>query len=123
MRHNMDNPGFTLVEVMVSLVIFLIASMGLLPLLLTNIQANQAVGMHAKASRLAAEAMTELQHVEYTQLGSLSGASRVTDSMEVERFVERDNPVHGQSKITVTTHWQLQGRSHSYQLQAIRSAP
>ena len=35
------DPGFTLVEVMVSLVIILVASMGLLPLLLTQMQANQ----------------------------------------------------------------------------------
>ena len=40
--------GFTLVEVMVSLVIFLVASMGLLPLMLTHMQANQELNWPAK---------------------------------------------------------------------------
>jgi prepilin-type N-terminal cleavage/methylation domain-containing protein len=57
--------GFTLVEIMVSLVIFLIASMGLLPLLLTNLQVNQDNSLHARARRLADTAMAELQVIDY----------------------------------------------------------
>ncbi|NIQ11977.1 MAG: prepilin-type N-terminal cleavage/methylation domain-containing protein, partial [Gammaproteobacteria bacterium] len=65
--------GFTLVEVMVSLVIFLVASMGLLPLLLTNMQAGQANSLHSRARYLASEVMADLQIMDYASLEAVSG--------------------------------------------------
>ena len=57
--------GFTLVEVMVSLVIFLFASMALLPLLVTTLKVNHENALHDQARRLASEVMAELQVVDY----------------------------------------------------------
>jgi prepilin-type N-terminal cleavage/methylation domain-containing protein len=115
--------GFTLVEVMVSLVIFLIASMGLLPLLINNLQVNLGNNLHSQARRLAGEQMTRLQVIAYDQLADVSPLPRVAGTFEVRRKVESDQPRPDQSRITVTTRWQERGRRHSYQLQTIRSAP
>jgi len=115
--------GFTLVEVMVSLVIFLIASMGLLPLLLTNLQVNSDNSLHAQARRLADAVMTELQVTEYARLTSVPGEPILVENIEIDQRIERNQPLPEQSRITVTARWQQRGRSHSYQLQTIRSAP
>lgn len=114
--------GFTLVEVMVSLVIFMIASMGLLPLLMTNMQANHDNSRHAQARRLAGEVMAELQVVDYAGLASAAVAVSVAD-IEVQPLVEQNVPRDGQSRLTVTALWERSGRIHRYQLQTIRSAP
>lgn len=115
--------GFTLVEVMVSLVIFMVASMGLLPLLLTNMQASRELGLHTQARQLASEVMAELQVVDYDSLQSRSEQRLLVGEIDIWQQIDRDEPLNGQSRITVTTHWQQQGRDHRYQLQSIRTAP
>jgi prepilin-type N-terminal cleavage/methylation domain-containing protein len=115
--------GFTLVEVMVSLVIFMITSMGLLPLLLTSIQVNHDNGRNAQARRLASEVMTELQVIDYAGLLLAAEVPLLVGDIKVQPLVERDVPLTGQSRITVSVVWQQRGQSHRYQLQTVRTAP
>ena len=115
--------GFTLVEVMVSLVIFMITSMGLLPLLLTSIQVNHENGRNAQARRLAGEVMAELQVIDYAGLLLAAEVPLLVGEIEVQPQVERDVPHLGQSRITVSALWQQRGENHRYQLQTIRTAP
>lgn len=115
--------GFTLVEVMVALVIFLIASMGLLPLLITTLQVNHGNSLHAQARRLAGEVMAELQVVDYTSLAMVSDEPLSVAEIDILQQVEQNIPQPDQNRITVTARWQQQGRTHTYQLQTIRSAP
>jgi len=117
------NEGFTLVEVMVSLLIFMIASMGLVPLLIINLQVNHGNSLHAQAQRLVGEAMAELQVVDYASLTVVANEPLLVAEVEIQQEVEQNRPQPGQSRITVTALWQQQGRSHRYQLQTIRSAP
>jgi prepilin-type N-terminal cleavage/methylation domain-containing protein len=118
-----EEKGFTLTEVMVSMAIFLVASMGLLPLLHTNLQANRANRLHTQARRLAGEVMAELQVVDYASLAGVSGESLLAGEIEVMQRVESNLPMADQSRITVTARWQLRDRIYSYQLQSIRSGP
>ncbi|MDG5468318.1 type II secretion system protein [Deltaproteobacteria bacterium IMCC39524] len=115
--------GFTLVEVMVSLVIFLIASMGLLPLLLTNIQVNHDNSRNAQARRLAGEVMAEFQVIDYAGLPLAAEVPLLVGDLEVQPLVERDVPHPGQSRITVSAGWQQRGENHRYRLQTVRTAP
>ncbi len=115
--------AFTLVEVMVAMAVFLVASMGLLPLLLTHMQANRELQLHATARRLAGEVMTELQVVDYGRLGTLAEVPFREDGVEIRQRVDTTGLPNGQSRLTVTAHWQRHGRPHRYQLQTIRSAP
>ena len=115
--------GFTLVEVMVSLVILLIASMGLLSLLLAHMQANQGLNLHARARRLAGEVMAELQVIDYGRLGALTEMPLQEGVFEIRQRIDSDGLPDGQSRITVTAHWLHQGRPHRYQLQTVRSTP
>ena len=115
--------GFTLIEVMVSLVIFLIASMGLLPLLITTLQVNHGNSLHAQARRLAGEVMAELQVIDYASLAAVADEPLSVAEIQIQQQVEQNMPQVDQSIITVTARWQQQGRIHGYQLQTIRSAP
>jgi prepilin-type N-terminal cleavage/methylation domain-containing protein len=115
--------GFTLVEVMVSSAIFLIASMGLLPLLLTSLQANHDNSRHAQASRLAGEVMAELQVVDYAGLIMAEETPLLVGDIELQPLIEMNVPQTGQSRITVSAKWEQRGRSYRYQLQTIRTAP
>ena len=117
------NRGFTLVEVMVSLLIFLIASMGLLPLLIATLQVNHGNSLHAQARRLAGEVMAELQVADYASLTMLADQPLLVADIEIQQQIEQNLPLLEQSRITVTASWQQQGRVHRYQLQTIRSAP
>ena len=114
--------GFSLVEVMVAMVIFLVASMGLLPVLLTSMQVNQGNLLHAQARRLAGETMASLQVVDYSLLSVAANDILQVGSVELRQQVEEETPTPNQSRITVTALWQQRGREHRYQLQSIRTA-
>ncbi len=115
--------GFSLVEVLVSLAIFLIASMGLLPLLLSGMRAGQHNTLHGEARRLAGEAMAVLQVTDYGALPAFDGLPAEDGAIQLTQAVESDAPESGQTRLTVTASWQTSGQLHSYQLQSIRSRP
>jgi prepilin-type N-terminal cleavage/methylation domain-containing protein len=115
--------GFTLVEVMVSLVIFLIASMALLPLLTATLQVNHDNNLHAQARRFVSEVMAEMQVVDYASLALVDETPLLFADIEVQPQVEQNTPRINQSRITVTAYWQKRGKNHRYQLQTVRSAP
>ena len=115
--------GFTLVEVMVALVIFMIASMGLLPLLITNLQVNHGNSLHTQARHVAGEVMAQLQVIDYAGLTMVPDELLSVAGVEIQKQIEQNVPQLDQSRITVRTNWQQHGRSYHYQLQTIRSAP
>ncbi|MDT8441674.1 MAG: type II secretion system protein [Desulfuromonadales bacterium] len=115
-----DRCGFTLVEVMVALTIFLIASMGLLPLLVANMQADRNLSLYGQAQRLAGEAMAELQARDYQSLSDLDGSSLLSGPIEVRREIASD---HGLTRLAVTAAWRQRDRQHSYRLESLRAAP
>lgn len=115
--------GFSLVEVMVSLAIFLIASMGLVPLLLTGMRTGQRNAWHGEARRLAGEAMTVLQVADYGALSAFDGLPSGDGAIRLLHKVEEDAPEPGQTRLTVTASWQTAGQLHRYQLQSIRTQP
>lgn len=115
--------GFSLVEVMVSLMIFMLVSMGLLPLLVSSMHANRGNRLYAQARHLAEEAMAGLQVVDYSRLALAAEESFFIGDLEVQQEVEENVPASDQSRITVTAYWRQQGQSKRYRLQTIRSAP
>ena len=115
--------GFTLVEVLVSLTIFLIASMGLVPLLLTGMRAGQNNAVHGQARCLAGEAMAVLQSADYWALPAFDGLPSGDGTLHLTRAVESDVPEPGQTRLTVTVTWQLAGHVHRFQLQSLRAQP
>lgn len=123
MNQRNGEEGFTLVEVMVSLVIFMITSMALLPLLVGSLRVNHDNSRNAQARRLASEVMAELQVVDYAGLAQATETPLLVSDIEIQPQVEPEVPQSGQSRITVSAIWQQRGQKHRYQLQTVRSAP
>ena len=123
MNQRNGEEGFTLVEVMVSLVIFMITSMALLPLLVGSLRVNHDNSRNAQARRLASEVMAELQVVDYAGLAQATETPLLVSDIEIQPQVEPAVPQSGQSRITVSAIWQQRGQKHRYQLQTVRSAP
>jgi prepilin-type N-terminal cleavage/methylation domain-containing protein len=121
--HPHDQQGFTLTEVLVSLTIFLITSLGLLPLLLGGMYAGPRNALHGEARRLSGEAMAALQVADYAALPAFDGLPSRHGPIVVERLVESDTPAAGQFRLTVTARWEAAGQGHRYQVQSIRSEP
>jgi hypothetical protein len=111
------------VEVLISLAIFLIACMGLVPLLLTGMRTGQRNALHGEARRLAGETMAVLQVADYGALPVLDGLPSQSGSIRLTQTVESDVPETGQTLLTVSATWQAAGQMHRYQLQSIRSQP
>lgn len=122
MRRQKDN-GFTLIELMVATMIFLVASIGLLPLLVNNLQVNQGNSLYGQARRLAGEAMAGMQAVDHAALAATSGLPSLHGAIELQRSVESDQPQSGLCRLTVTARWEQAGKQHSYQLQSVRTTP
>lgn len=114
--------GFSLVELLVAMTLFLVASMGLLPLLLGNLHANRNNLLHRQAQALAGSALARLQVVAYQQLSGIGTTNRQHGLIEVEELVEPETPTAGQAQITVTARWQEGSQTRRYQLQIVRSA-
>ena len=115
--------GFTLVEVLVSLTIFMVACMGLVPLLLGGMRAGQRNAAHGDARRMAGDAMAVLQSADYGALPAYDSLQSAAGEMHLTRAVERDVPAPGQTRLTVTVTWQMAGQDHRYQLQSLRVQP
>jgi prepilin-type N-terminal cleavage/methylation domain-containing protein len=97
MNHGRGDNGFTLVEVMVSLVIFLVVSMGLLPLLMVNMQVNHDNSLHAQARRFASEVMAELLVIDYTRLATVGDTPLLFAEIEIQPKIEQNVPQFNQS--------------------------
>ena len=115
--------GFTLTEVLVSLTIFLITSLALLPLLLGGMQAGPRNALHSEARRVCGEAMAALQIADYAALPAFDGLPDDYGAIRLERRIETGTPAVGQARLTVTARWEAAGQAHHYQLQSIRSEP
>ena len=115
--------GFSLTEVLVALTIFLITSLGLLPLLIGGMHAGQRNALHGEARRLAGEALAALQVADYPALPAFDGLPSSSGPIVVERRIESETPDTGQTLLTVIASWEAAGQRHRYQLQTIRSEP
>jgi prepilin-type N-terminal cleavage/methylation domain-containing protein len=115
--------GFSLVEVLVAMMIFLVASMGLVPLLLTGMRTAQRNVLYGEARQVAGEVMALLQVADYDALPAFDGVPYDSGSVRLMNAVESDLPATGQTRLTVTASWQAGGQLHRYQLQSIRSRP
>jgi len=115
--------GFTLVEVMVSMLIFLVAGMGLLPLLVGNLQVSRDNSLFGQARRLAGAAMAGMQVIDYTELAMTPETPSRYGPIELQRSIEPGQPQPGLTRLTVLARWEQVGRQHSYRLQSVRAKP
>ncbi|BCR04643.1 hypothetical protein DESUT3_17120 [Desulfuromonas versatilis] len=113
--------GFTLVELMVALLVFMVAVLGLAPLLVTNMHTGAKTDLRNQARVRAAEWMDQLQAMSYAALPGQAGTDNdppfaLTTVVEVDPVGFAD-----QTRLTVTVGWNYRGEPYSYQLQTFRT--
>ncbi|WP_020674716.1 type IV pilus modification PilV family protein [Geopsychrobacter electrodiphilus] len=116
------NRGFSLVELMVALAIFMIAVLGMAPLLITHIRVNAENQLRSAAQDIAVEEMNRLQVLDYPDLAAVSAGPITERSLySLVRTIEGDQPGTDQTRITVKVNWISRGVKN-YQLIAVRTA-
>ena len=117
------NRGFTLVEILVAVVIFTTALLGVAGLTIVIIRGNTFSNMLTTATVLAQDKLEELQDTAYSALSDGSDTA-TQNNIDYSRLWDiADNaPTAGMKRIEVTVRWQVLGkRQHQIVLRTIRS--
>ncbi|MDP2644853.1 MAG: prepilin-type N-terminal cleavage/methylation domain-containing protein [Desulfobacterales bacterium] len=94
--------GFTLLEVLITMVILAVALLGMATLTGSIINQNQYAGQVSAATALAQDKIEELKNLSYSSLTSSSD----TDTIYTRTWtVTVDTPTSGMSSIAVTVSW------------------
>lgn len=131
--HAGNGKGFTLIEVLITIFLLIVALVGLASVTVSVIKGNDLSKMVTKATTLAKDKMEALKNASvtgYATDASLSVGSH-TDSVEApytrQWVVEAvgttppDNDTDKMKKITVTVSWTWNGKAHNVALQTIIS--
>jgi len=111
--------GFTLIEVMASMIILAIGVLGLAPMIITAIQGNSFGEDMTNANALAQDKMEELKTISYSLMAS---GQDTVGTVQRTWTVDRDNPITGVSQLTVITQWLDEGgNQHQVKLMTIRA--
>lgn len=120
MRHT--SAGFTLVEVLVAMAVFAIASAATASMMLhatINVAENNGA---SQAIAFAQAVMEDLRTVDYTDIDD--GAEVFMwkgKAFTVTWAVSEDDPSPGMKTIVVTVHWQDRGETRIYETETIYS--
>ena len=106
------DPGFTLVEVMVALVVFAVGALSMVALFPLGTRSVADAGQQTRASELATTTMERLLVTPYFDPDLDPGAHTATgspldDIYHVTWNVEDNAPVSGCKRITITVRWPL----------------
>lgn len=118
-----SNDGFTLVEILVALIVFLIGALGVAGLLLNLMYANRGATNRTRADELLYEKVEELQSIPY------GGVSDGTDQKTVagvvftrEWTVTDDEPIDNVRTIELVTRWSDHGEIFEIRTATMRGA-
>ena len=111
--------GFTLIEVLASMIILSIGVLGLAPLIISAIQGNSFGNDMTNATLLAQDKIEELRNVNYDLM--TSGQDTV-GTIQRQWTVQGNTPSTGVSQITVQASWSdVKGSNHQVTLITLRA--
>ena len=118
----MNNKGFSLIEVLISLVILAIGFLAIAGMQVTSIRGNSFSNRVTQATILAQDKLEELKNLSYTHADLSSGQhseGTITGTIFSRQYVVADT-TSTMKTITVTVQW-TDGTTHSISLSTIRS--
>jgi len=111
--------GFTLIEVMASMIILAIGVLGLAPMIITAIQGNSFGEDMTDATLIAQGKIEELRNISYDLMAS---GQDTVGTVQRQWTIQNDTPAIGIRQITVQTSWTDQGgNSHLVTLITLRA--
>ncbi len=116
----MEGNGFSLVELLVSLLLFMLVSLGVLPLLIANLHGNAEVRLRGEAQRLAGEIMDRLQAGPFHALAAGEETVLRDGVVYTCRIDTAANGGNDRRSIDLTVNWTYRGRACSYTLSGLR---
>lgn len=116
-----DSKGFTLVEVFVALLIFMLGLVPFLKLQLSTIDSNLAANQITEATNIAKSKMEELLGMKYQNLISATIASKKVNNYTVTWARTIDSPIANAITLKVTVSWtDAENRSRSVSLTSVK---
>lgn len=113
--------GFSLVEVLVAMVVFMISAAAVSSLMFHSTQAVSRSNYQSQAVVCAQSWLEDLRRYAYDDIETHSGESCANDGIEfdVEWNVNEDEPGDGMKTIALTVSWSEKGEAKSYEIQTI----
>jgi prepilin-type N-terminal cleavage/methylation domain-containing protein len=115
-----NNKGFTLVEVMIGMAIFIIGYLAVASMQMVAIKGDTSARKITEAATLAADRLETLIVLPYDNI--LSGPSVTEGAYEVSWQVAPDTPLPNTKSITVTVEWQHGGGPRKFEATYIKTA-
>ncbi|MFQ5900420.1 MAG: prepilin-type N-terminal cleavage/methylation domain-containing protein [Thermodesulfobacteriota bacterium] len=103
MKTAKDNKGFSLMEVLISMIIFSITLFGVLPLVITSMGVTSGTSFRSKAQMAAAEKLDELKSLSAVEVETLVGDDIKNWN---KRYVDSDTVSVG--SMTLNRDWVIQ---------------
>ncbi len=118
-----ESAGFSLVEVLVAMSVFMIAATAVASLMTHSTSFVSQNNYRSQALTCAQAALEDIRTQAYEDILPTSGLSCVKGSMTfgVQWSVATDSPENGMKTIVVTVSWSEKGASKSYALKTIYS--
>lgn len=119
LKKSIGKNGFTLIEVMASMIILSIGVLGLAPMIISAIQGNSFGDDMTDATLIAQDKIEELRNINYALIAS---GQDTVGTVQRQWTVQNDTPAIGISQITVQTSWtDEEGNSHMVTLVTLRA--
>jgi prepilin-type N-terminal cleavage/methylation domain-containing protein len=107
-NHGIDNKGFTLVEVMIGMAIFIIGYLAVASMQLVAIKGDASARKTTEAATLAADRLETLMVLPYDNIDS--GGPVTQGAYTISWQVADNTPLPNTKTITVTVSWQHGGK-------------
>ena len=121
-----NNHAFTLIELIVAMSIFMIVSLGALPLMISNMHLNQRTQMHNEAHAVASRWVDWLHAQDWRPTGTaplvVPDVSQTTDSIDTRFQYAIDCTqitVNRRFDCDVSVDWSYKGQVYSYDTSTI----
>ena len=112
--------GFSLIELMIAMTLFAIVSLGVYPLMWTNILSNSKNSLRNGAETAAVRWMDTLSAQGYNGLTNVAETSDPLNTSYTYQVVVTTNTVNDRKDVRLTIRWSLGSRNYNYSVETVK---
>lgn len=122
LKANMDERGFTLIEVVTAMTLIVIALIPIMLMFNTGVRSTDKASYHSVALGLAQERIEQLRDTAYNDLASVTDSSITISGATFNRTVTVTTPESNLKKIVVNVSWTYNSANRSVSLTTYRTS-